>query len=531
MKFKVIQRDGSVPDKGKSTGYLRVDKWNDFSFVTMFYLYVYDEYGKLHRIGNIKIAFKNQETSKSTYESIENRFSVLGDKYFSLGQDVDYYKNLSLLSLELRNDVLSSLRDIVIDPSIIEEVKDEDVFRTSLLRDISLSMIKGQFARVLDGQPPLTDFEFSFERPKQEKISDIELEFKVKASSAPSTNIHAVIGRNGVGKTTLLNDMIKAVIVPENTEAGFYEGTGIWCPVAISKDYFSSLVSVSFSAFDPFNPPKEQPDPSKGTCYFYIGLKDREDQDRLRTIPELHEDCCKALTECFRSKAKSERWRAAINKLGSDVNFERMGLDKLEIKYKKLRNNPKLRVQSDSGQFRAAYLESVKSYLELMSSGHAIVLLTITRLVAAVEEKTLVLIDEPESHLHPPLLSAFIRALSDLLHDRNGVAIIATHSPVVLQEVPKSCVWTIDRIGLATKSRRPDVETFGENVGILTREIFGLEVVRSGFHDLLVHTVSRGKDYEEILGEFEFQLGYEGRAILKALINHRDGGKQNDADE
>ncbi|MGN9540532.1 AAA family ATPase [Escherichia coli] len=63
-----------------------------------------------------------------------------------------------------------------------------------------------------------------------------------------------------------------------------------------------------------------------------------------------------------------------------------------------------------------------------MSSGHAVVLLTLTRLVATVEEKTLVLIDEPESHLHPPLLSAFIRALSDLLLD-NGLSIIATHSP------------------------------------------------------------------------------------------------------
>lgn len=47
------------------------------------------------------------------------------------------------------------------------------------------------------------------------------------------------------------------------------------------------------------------------------------------------------------------------------------------------------------------------------------------------------LIDEPEGHLHPPLLSAFVRALSELLVNRNGVAIIATHSPVVLQEVPR----------------------------------------------------------------------------------------------
>jgi len=76
-----------------------------------------------------------------------------------------------------------------------------------------------------------------------------------------------------------------------------------------------------------------------------------------------------------------------------------------------------------------------------MSTGHAIVLLTTTRLVATVEEKTLVVMDEPESHLHPPLIAAFLRAVSNLIVDRNGVVIIATHSPVVLQEVPKTCVW------------------------------------------------------------------------------------------
>lgn len=46
--------------------------------------------------------------------------------------------------------------------------------------------------------------------------------------------------------------------------------------------------------------------------------------------------------------------------------------------------------------------------------------------------------DEPEEHLHPPLVAAFIRALSNLLTYRNGVGIVATHSPVIVQEVPKN---------------------------------------------------------------------------------------------
>lgn len=40
-------------------------------------------------------------------------------------------------------------------------------------------------------------------------------------------------------------------------------------------------------------------------------------------------------------------------------------------------------------------------------------LLSITKLVEFVEERSLVLMDEPEAHLHLPLLSAFVRALSD----------------------------------------------------------------------------------------------------------------------
>ncbi|WXG61333.1 AAA family ATPase [Campylobacter concisus] len=91
-----------------------------------------------------------------------------------------------------------------------------------------------------------------------------------------------------------------------------------------------------------------------------------------------------------------------------------------------------------------------------------------------MEEKTLVLLDEPESHLHPPLLSSFMRALSDLLMKNNAVAIIATHSPVVLQEVPKSCVWRLGRFGLEAKAERFDIETFGETIGTLTKEILAL---------------------------------------------------------
>lgn len=503
MNFIILSRGMVLPSVGSNTAYLTIDHWNDFSFVTMFYLSLHDENGVRFDVGNLKIGFKGQIAGRSTYSLLGNGFAQLPDGYFSVGQDVDYYQKLSSLSAQVKSQLLGALKDIVFSPDLIELAKGEEVFRKSLLRDVSLSVINGQFSRVLSGRPPLTNFEFKFIRPAVGVESDIELEFVVGVDSKPSTNIHAIIGRNGVGKTTLLNGMIESITSKGQAADKFYHVEwGQESPIA--NDYFSRLVSVSFSAFDSFEPPKEQPDPSVGACYFYVGLK--KDGDALKGINDIRQEFLQALTYCFSQTSKRDRWLKAIDTLESDENFESMELKGLA------------KLSGDELEIKA------KRMIGRASSGHAVVLLTITRLVATVEEKTLVIIDEPESHLHPPLLSSFIRALSELLHDRNAVSIMATHSPVVLQEIPRSSVWKLNRVGLATKSFRPSIETFGENVGVLTREVFGLEVVNSGFHDLLVRSVRDGDTYEKIISDYKGQLGLEGRALLRALVTHRDRG-------
>ncbi|OUM24649.1 hypothetical protein B8W72_26125 [Pseudomonas putida] len=519
MKFIVLPVGATRPAQGQNTIYLTKDNWNDYSFVTMFSMGVHDEAGVFHDIGRTKIGFVGQTESIATYMKLPDVFASLPDDFFSLGQGVDFYKRLRGLNKDLRLSVLKSLRDVVAAPEIIGSISGESVFSTSLLRYYSLSVVKGQFARVLVGKAELTDYSFTYARAETNDHGPISIDVDVTVDSKPNTNIHAVIGRNGVGKTTLLNGMIDA-ITGKSSIGGF---RGKWGQ-PIESDYFSSLVSVSFSAFDPFDPPREQPDPAKGTCYFYIGLKDAKEEGRLRTVPELRVDCVKALISCFQDSAKTARWLSAIQKLGSDENFAFMKLEQLVSVYLGVRDGMSGSEQSDSESFKEAYLKKSLPYLSKMSSGHSIVLLTITRLVATVEEKTLVLLDEPESHLHPPLLAAFIRALADLLHDQNGIALIATHSPVVLQEVPKCCVWIIHRIGMDVITSRPKIETFAENVGVLTSEVFNLEVDQSGFHDLLAKSVLSGESYEEIVQSYHGQLGFEGKAILRALVARRDRG-------
>lgn len=519
MKFFVLASGEAIPKGCRDHVFLRIDHWNDYSFVTMFRMVIADKFGDFYDIGNIKIGFRGQTIESPTYEKLEKSFSFLSDAFFSLGQGPEFYKKISAFPSDLGRKILSSLNDIVMQPDLIDGLKEEQVFSVSFLRNVSVSVVMGKYARVFEGKPELTDFKFKFKRPETASYGNVELNFDVEVGSIPSTNIHALIGRNGVGKTTLLNEMISSITDRENATAKFYQES-LWDDEEIPEYYFSSLVSVSFSAFDPFNPPDEQSDPAKGTCYFYIGLKDSYNEGVHRNIEDLQLDCVKALSECFRNPTKKELWCNAINKLGSDENFASMKLYRLVEIYEKLKDSTE--EQSDSKDLVLRYFHEIKKFLNRMSSGHAVVLLTITRLVATVEEKTLVLLDEPESHLHPPLLSAFVRALADLLYEQNGVGIIATHSPVVLQEIPRSCVWKVYRVGSSISSSRPKIETFAENVGVLTSEVFSLEVERSGFHDLLAQHVKKGASYDGIIDEFGKQIGFEGRAILKGLIADRD---------
>ena len=512
--------------KGKTKGIvveLTSDNWDDYSYKTMFNVAIRTMTGDRKQLGTVKIGYVNQSTGR-TLDEIEkllgSQFEALPEGWFSLGQDVDYYQNVcKYFSGEEKKLFLESMIDVVANQNVMKVAQEQSVFLNSFMRGVSLTVINGQYRRVLDGLAALTEFEFVYHDPGDTKNAAVSLEFHVVPASKPPTNVHVLIGRNGVGKTTLLNNMVSDLFQRNKATDHvdkFYEKS--WKSLKrLPDNYFSSIVSVSFSAFDPFVPPADQPDRSRGVAYFYIGMKkirldsEKNDGSSSKSNTDLANDFIESLDLCLSQREKRERWRSAIKRLQSDQNFEDMKLDQL--------------LEQD----HAAALKKAKNLVGRMSSGHSIVLLTITKLIETVEEKTLVLMDEPESHLHPPLLSAFTRALSDLLHNRNGVAIIATHSPVVVQEVPSSCVWKLSRLRTKGRADRPERETFGENVGTLTRDIFGLEVSKSGFHAMLQDAVNENKTFDSIVNEYNDQLGFEAQGILRSMLAARDA-KESDSE-
>ena len=204
----------------KCLAVLYTDNWDDYSFKTTFSLTVFDENGMKVECGSMKIGFKGQPEGR-TSESLALPLEALSENFFSLGQDVEYYKTIrNKLSAAFGADLLVALRDVVHDSNILRDAESEEVFQASLTRSIRLSTIYGQFKRVWDGGAPLTEFKFAYRDPGSVKTAKVELTFNVDPESKPPTNVHVLIGRNGVGKTTLLNNMIRSIVQKGTEEAG-----------------------------------------------------------------------------------------------------------------------------------------------------------------------------------------------------------------------------------------------------------------------------------------------------------------------
>lgn len=490
LTFYTKQRGFFIPESGKSSVYLTLDNWNDFSYCTLYKITLFDENETKYDLGYVKIANFGQTTEDRI--ELPEEFERLDERYFSLGQSSEYYLTIQNLSIELKELFLSSIKDIVFDEELQVRALEEGVAQTSLLRDTTLVTLNGQYKRILSGGAVLTSYNFLYRTEQTSSEAGYELSFTVEPESNPSTNLHILIGRNGVGKTYLLNNMVESFIGIDDAKGEFHQAEDVW---GDTGEFFSRVVSISYSAFDPFKPYIEEDYPN----YSYIGLKKMNENTTLKNDSELANEFADSILRDM-NRAKIHQWLTAVRSLESDPLFARVNIPQI----------------IDNSFNR----EQIIRLFKRLSSGHTIVLLIITKLIEKIEEKTLVLLDEPEAHLHPPLQSAFIRALSDLLINRNAVAIIATHSPVIVQEVPMRCVWKLSRYDYEANVERFDSETFGESIGKITREVFDLEVNGSGFYKLISDDVTGGMSYEQVMQKYNDQLGFEAKLLLRALLNN-----------
>ena len=161
-----------------------------------------------------------------------------------------------------------------------------------------------------------------------------------------------------------------------------------------------------------------------------------------------------------------------------------------------------------------------KDSFTTLSSGQKIISHIFTQVVASITEDSLLLIDEPEIHLHPNAISSFMRMLNRLLEKFNSFAIISTHSPIVLQEIPAKYVRVFDNnVSYDTKLWE---ECFGDNISSIIKNVFNVRPDESNYKSFFLQKKEEGFSKKGIENLFSDNLSMNAELYLNLLYGDEE---------
>ena len=540
LHFRITTPKGQHPKDGFPFFVLEQDNWNDYSFQTLYHLTYYslDSSGQVvnNFIGPVKILKRGQTRTDGI--QINADFPQLENDFCSVGQSLDYYERINTLDNAIKDQVFTALNDAVYNPAIADQFKNEDGWAISVFRDqkdagvrfmsLARGLITGDYTQVPNESMSfsfavpgwISPIDFKFDAPK-EKDS-----FWIRSNSSLPERIAVLVGRNGSGKSTLLARLARVAFgtleertKPPLSELGILEPSGIGFP---------RVITIAFSPFDSFRLPgsdsrnKEQvlKEIERGEGRFcFIGLRDlategastspanneisneelflgdRLVKTHLKSIQQLTEEFVQYIHK-IHTQNRHELFQQLVSELFTESPF-----------------NSHAQIQSEGS------IEDAKSRFLACSTGHKIALLTVTGLLANIQPYSLILVDEPETHLHPPLLAALMHAIRKIFREYEAFAVVATHSPVVVQESLASHVRIVRREGEMTNVLPVTGETFGESIGLISAEVFGLQTDVTDFHKTLDELVARHGELEKIENLFlNGAMSHQARAYVMSRL-------------
>lgn len=466
--FRFEENEMEVPDEKECFMLTFNNMWNDYGYQTWFRLY-YKKNKQIEFLGRVKI-MKLSEHDTSTV--LPERFYRLDDNYCSLGDNLDYYDNMFKLFAERAYIYLGELKDAALYSKIHEKFADTIAFKSSLLRDNSVERALREGRFWVFGRDMRQSYAFTYRyEPKYGggNVTPVDVDFSFAYDCEPYHRMIGLIGENGVGKSTLLNNIVESFI-------GKDKGAFVGLPPIMSK-----IIVMSYSPFDKFPPV-----PTDYTVeYHYCGLlKNQTELFSQQDQIAIFKGNLKKILHRGSSNQLLRRWRH-IMKAVIDQNIIDGFYD-----------------EDDKGDYRLLE-DNINEFCQNMSSGESIYVYSLTEIIANIRYDTLLLFDEPEQHLHPHAITVLMKAICDVLEEFESYAIIATHSPLIVREMVSDNVYTLERIGNTLSVAKIGIECFGEDVSILS--------------DVIFKNMSDEKKYEHFVESVAKKCHYDYAAIVDRL--------------
>ena len=152
-----------------------------------------------------------------------------------------------------------------------------------------------------------------------------------------------------------------------------------------------------------------------------------------------------------------------------------------------------------------------------LSSGEIRLLKLFAQACIYIENGSLLLIDEPETHLHPNFIARLMSALEKLLANTGSCAIMATHSVYVVREVFHDQVIIVEKNATGQIFiKRPGMRTFGADISTISSFIFGEEGISFLAEDTIQRIKNEGLSFEQIREKYGQLLSREILSELRA---------------
>ncbi|TRW17728.1 ATP-dependent nuclease [Glacieibacterium frigidum] len=486
------------------------DNFNDYNMRHYAYLYLLAEDGEETRV-NLRIMFVGSSNAKDYIKSVVSAESPIYPieqvevPFCSLqGEAMQYRQLVEGIGFDNAVFALRAMHDVVL--ANLEQ-EDDEVIALTLAEDFHVGVVRSatRYTAYRRGGQYL--------RPKpRDAVDDAAATFPVKAplpgSPEPVTvdfdfepdpifddRACVLIGRNGVGKTQLLRSIVEGL-----TDEGAREDV---TSADIGKSArFTRTIVFSSVPSDPYRksiPPwfdidyeyfAVAADPHPLGRAFLQSLLDalRDDgsafgaDGTLRTRAQLLEvsleqlGMWKRLYVPLRPKTRAAAFR-------SHIEVDGIAYVALHERYNERQKNQLASFIDMSG---TAVVLSDRMEPRRLSSGELAMIQFAAQAAASVENGSLLLFDEPETHLHPNYVSQFMDLLQELLARSRSVAIIATHSAYVLREVPRQRVTVLSRDEDGTiLADRPRMQTFGANIDDLSQFVFIDSAVSARYRERL----------------------------------------------
>lgn len=511
------------------------DPWNDFGFRTRFVYRLLSRAGDNQLTGEVHLAFVGDEGSSTdtVRAAVKSGEAVPASAFpplFTMHVNMQKYRDLiRQLGPERGRDILLAMNDLVAiryresPPTWLGEATRSAPFTLAFMRASETffayhnagSVLSGLEAETLTGMSTVLRLRFKLASFRNEH----DLRFGFATGGPLPARVAVTIGKNGMGKSQTLGTLARSLLGDDDR---LRDAEG-------ARPHVHRLLAIS----SPGDASETFPAPNP--------LTDRVRYHRvsLRLTPAGGGfGVGDAIVQLARSEdtiGGASRWgifvRALARLFPTDALFVRTSLSGqapggedgpfADVPLKALREGGEqqrlerwARIDPASDLYRHARGERVP-----LSSGQLAFVRFAAQVCLHIENGTLLLCDEPETHLHPNLVTDFMALLEHLLDATGSLAILATHSAFVVREVPRPQVIVLrDAADGGVDVGVPRLRTLGADVGEISRFVFGDELFGRLVSKAKALLESDAENSTSLLGALEGELSAEAWMHLQRAL-------------